>query len=87
MNKPVKLLVVEDNPSDLDLLLRQLGRSGLDFVPIVSDDIQEIGQLVSEGMFEAILTDHQLAGFTASEVLAEVTSRCKTLLRIVLRFR
>ena len=30
MNKPVKLLVVEDNPSDLDLLLRQLGRSGLD---------------------------------------------------------
>jgi len=75
MNKPVKLLVIEDNPSDLDLLLRQLGRSGFDFVPIVSDDIQEISQLVSEGMFEAILTDHQLAGFTASEVLAEVTSR------------
>lgn len=75
MNTPVKLLIVEDNPSDLDLLLRQLKRSGLDFAPAFADDIRKIRQLVTEQVFDAILTDHQLSDFTASEVLTEVTSR------------
>ncbi|MSU85464.1 MAG: PAS domain S-box protein [Pedosphaera sp.] len=75
MKAPISLLIVEDNPSDIDLLLRQLKRSGLEFVSVVSDDIGEIHQLISERAFDAILTDHQLAGFTASEVLAEVAAR------------
>ena len=75
MNTPVRLLIVEDNPSDIDLLLRQLRRSDLEFASVVSDDIGEIHQLISEQAFDAILTDHQLAGFTASEVLAEIAGR------------
>ena len=48
MNTPVRLLIVEDNPSDIDLLLRQLRRSDLEFASVVSDDIGEIHQLISE---------------------------------------
>ena len=75
MNAPVRLLVVEDNPSDLNLLLRLLSRSGMVFEEVVSDDLEEIRRLLSERSFDAILTDHQLSGFTASEVLAEVSRR------------
>ena len=75
MNSPVRLLVVEDNPSDLNLLLRLLSRSGMVFEEVVSDDLEEIRRLLSERSFDAILTDHQLSGFTASEVLAELSGR------------
>lgn len=75
MNAPIRLLIVEDDLSDRDLLLRRLQRSGMEFEPVVSEDIQEIGRLLSGRRFDAILTDHQLSGFTASEVLAEVSAR------------
>lgn len=74
MSPTARLLVVEDNPSDIDLLLRLLRRSGLATDPVVSDDIDEIRRLLAGGTFEAVLTDHQLGAFTASDVLAAVAA-------------
>ena len=75
MSSPVRLLIVEDNPGDADLLIRSLRRSGLSAETIVSDDLEEIRRLIDSGSLSAVLTDHQLSAFTASDVLAEVTRR------------
>lgn len=75
MSSPVRLLIVEDNPGDADLLIRSLRRSGLSAETIVSDDLEEIRRLIDSGSLSAVLTDHQLSGFTASDVLTEVTRR------------
>ena len=75
MKSPVRLLIIEDNESDIDILKRLLGRSGLDTEPVVADELPEILDLIDSGSFDAILTDHQLASFTASEVLSAVSGR------------
>ena len=52
MSAPVQLLVVEDNQSDINLLLRLLSRSGMVFEEVVSDDLEEIRRLLSERSLE-----------------------------------
>ena len=75
MSSQVRLLIVEDNPGDAELLIRSLRRSGLSAETIVSDDLEEIRGLIDSGSLSAVLTDHQLSAFTASDVLTEVTRR------------
>lgn len=75
MSPPVRLLIVEDNPGDADLLIRCIRRSGLSAETIVSEDLEEIRGLMDSSSLSAVLTDHQLPSFTAFDVLAEVTRR------------
>ena len=75
MKPTVQLLIIEDNESDIDILKRLLRRSGLDMEPAVADELPEILGLLDTRPFDAVLTDHQLASFTALEVLSAVSGR------------
>ena len=72
MTQQAHLLIVEDDPSDAGLLGRALGRSGCGFTYDISQDLNEIRELLRTRRYSAVLSDHSLPGFTASEVLAAV---------------
>jgi two-component system cell cycle sensor histidine kinase/response regulator CckA len=75
MKVPARLLIIEDDDSDIGILLRLLERSGLEVDTVVTDELPRILGLLDTREFDAILTDHQLGAFTASEVLSAVAER------------
>ena len=75
MKVPARLLIIEDDDSDIGILLRLLERSGLEVDTVVTDELPRILGLLDNREFDAILTDHQLGAFTASEVLSAVAER------------
>jgi len=69
MNQSVRLLFIEDNDSDADLIARHLtrGQSGMRIHR--SQDLDEVRQLLGRESFDVVLSDYSLAGFTAAEAL------------------
>ncbi|HEX7021748.1 MAG TPA: HD domain-containing phosphohydrolase [Trueperaceae bacterium] len=68
MPTPLRILLVEDNPDDIELLLRELQRAGFapDYVT-VSSEAAYLDQLVRG--FDLILADYTLPGFGAMQAL------------------
>jgi two-component system NtrC family sensor kinase len=74
MEIPLKILILEDHPSDAELLAAELRRSGLTF------DWQRVDTRVDylaclESPIDLILADYYLPQFTAVEALQELTQR------------
>jgi PAS domain S-box-containing protein len=70
MAEPLQILILEDNPSDVFMLQRELTKARIDFVArnvmTRSAYIEALDQLVPD----LILSDNSMPGFTASEALA-----------------
>lgn len=71
MNEKIKILMLEDSPSDAKLIQRELKREKLDFIARVVDDKDiYIDALISFAP-DIILCDHSLPGFNSMDALFE----------------
>src|ERR1044072_1320095 len=59
----IKLLILEHDESDLELLLYQLKKGALDFIPTIVETKDEFRAALTESKFDIILSDYSLPGF------------------------
>ena len=70
----LRVLMVEDSPSDADLVVRQLRRSDLEVDAVRVDSLSALEQALDEHLWDAILCDYCLPGFSAEQVLATLAA-------------
>lgn len=70
MTEPLRLLVVEDNPSDFKLLVRHLNQSGIaaDFSRIES--LVELNASLTSTTWDAALVDHNLPSIHFADIMS-----------------
>lgn len=69
MIEPLKILILEDSPEDLDLVERELKRGGIDFISIVVKKRAEYEKALHEFQPDVILSDHSLPQFNSIEAM------------------
>jgi CheY-like chemotaxis protein len=75
MNEEPKILILEDNPDDIHLLLRELERQDLHFIKHVVSNKPDYISALREFRPDLILSDYSLPGFdglTAYHIMREV---------------
>jgi len=74
--EPLRLLVVGDDPDDLDLCLRGLKESKIDFRADVASTREDFMCKLREGHFDAVLSDYRMKGWSGLDALAAVKEIC-----------
>lgn len=69
MNKPLHILILEDNPIDAELIIRSLTKEGLSFEYIVVDNKNDFIDTLNNTCFDLILSDNSLPQFDATEAV------------------
>ena len=70
MEQTLRVLIIEDNPDDVFLILRELKRAnGFQIVHEVARNEQEIRDALTQRTFDLIICDYFLQGFDAPRVL------------------
>ena len=69
MKNDMKLLLLEDDLSDAELIQAFLRRSGLEFTASIASDRQEFETAVLENTFDAVLADNSLPQFGSIDAL------------------
>jgi PAS domain S-box-containing protein len=67
--KELKLLLLEDEMPDAELIQKSLRRSGLTFTATIASDKAEFAAAIQKDKFDAILADNSLPQFSATEAL------------------
>src|ERR1700758_40792 len=70
--KPLRLLFAEDDPNDLELCLRDLRKSGLDFQADSAFTREEFAQKLHEEPADVVISDYRMKGWTAIDALAMI---------------
>jgi signal transduction histidine kinase len=70
MNKQLKILHIEDSPSDAGLIARELKQSGVDFTIKVVETKNDYSNALKNYKPDVILTDHSLPQFDSIEALS-----------------
>ena len=71
----MKLLLLEDERHDADLIITTLRRSGLEFEVVVASDRGEFLEAITDGQFDAVLSDNTLPQFNAVTALKMLRER------------
>jgi len=71
----LRILQVEDNPGDVELIHHSLRRGGLDLETVVVDNLAEVERLMDREKFDAIICDYNLPQCDGLEVLALIRKR------------
>lgn len=74
MNSPLKILHLEDSPSDKELIHIELARTFSDVEIVTVDDKVEFLKMLDEHQFDMILSDFHVPGFEGTESLEIVRS-------------
>ena len=69
MNKPVKVLIIEDSEDDAKLALRALRRGGFDPTYRRVQTAAELETALAEEHWDAVISDFQMPGFTGMDAL------------------
>jgi PAS domain S-box-containing protein len=69
MGRSLKILHIEDVPSDAELVERTLKKSGIDFEKVVVDTKEQYAKALKEFRPDIILSDHSLPSFNSLEAL------------------
>ena len=72
---PLRILILEDQPSDAELEQRLLRRAGLDFTAVVVDTEEAFLRELAAFGPEVILSDYSLPGFSGKDALKLVRQR------------
>lgn len=70
MTSPLRILILEDSPEDIDLVERELKRGGIDFVSFVVKRREEYQKALYDFDPDIILSDHSLPQFNSVEAMA-----------------
>jgi signal transduction histidine kinase len=73
--RPLRVLIVEDEPTDAELTLAALADGGFDCTPTVAATRAEFESAFAEGRFDLIVADYHLPDFTGLEALERVRRR------------
>ncbi|HUL51274.1 MAG TPA: SpoIIE family protein phosphatase [Candidatus Nitrosotalea sp.] len=68
--KPIRVLIVEDSEFDARVLVNNLRQAGYDVTFRRVDSAATLRDALTEGVWEVILSDYNLPGFSAPEALA-----------------
>src|SRR5438045_3136293 len=71
----LRLLQVEDNPADAELIRQSLRRGGLELETLVVDNLAEVERLMEREKFDAIICDYNLPQSDGLEVLGVIRKR------------
>jgi len=75
MDTGLKLLLLEDNPEDAELIQHLLKRSGMQFSAQVVSDENEFMNALDKNNFDAVLADNALPQYSSMEALNLIKSR------------
>ncbi|MBV8881429.1 MAG: response regulator, partial [Planctomycetaceae bacterium] len=75
----LRILQVEDNPTDVDLIRQSLRRNGLDVEMVTVDNLADCERLLERDKFDAIISDYNLPQGDGLQVLAMVRRRDRDL--------
>lgn len=78
-----RLLLVEDDPDDAELILLTLRRSGLDFSHCCCRDAVSLEALLRRQEWDLVISDYRLPGLSAHEVVAQVRADARDIPVIV----
>jgi two-component system, cell cycle sensor histidine kinase and response regulator CckA len=70
--KPLRLLIVDDDPDDLELCLRNLKKSDLDYEAITVVTREDFIRQLREQNIDVVLTDYRMKGWTGIDALSIV---------------
>src|SRR5262245_23027520 len=70
MTSPLRVLIVDDNPDDAELMLGELGRRGFDPTSRRVETAGEMRAALAEGPWDVVLSERSLPGFGAAQALA-----------------
>lgn len=70
----IKLLILEDDPMDAELLQQLLKRSGLKFEAVVADDEEAFHAALERNGYHAVLADNALPQYSSLEALKLIKS-------------
>jgi two-component system, cell cycle sensor histidine kinase and response regulator CckA len=73
--KPLRVLIAEDDPNDLELCLRSLKKSGLGFEAQTASTRDEFVRKLGEACFDVVISDYRMKGWTGMDALASVRER------------
>lgn len=65
----LKILFVEDNPRDLELIIHTIREGGIEVVPRVLYIFDELKAVLQSESFDLVISDYDLPGFTGHEVV------------------
>jgi len=75
MNKSIKILILEDNVIDADLIIRQLTRSGMSFISEVVDNKKAFEDAIEVFCPDIVLSDYSLPVFDAVSAFKMLTAK------------
>jgi PAS domain S-box-containing protein len=67
--KPIKILLLEDNPDDAELCLHYLWKAGHEVLSEVTADRREFQSLVVRNSWDIVIADYNLGQFTALDAI------------------
>ncbi len=71
-SRPLKILMLEDQPNDVELIRRELRKAGLDFTASRVDTRDAFIAALETFAPDIVLVDYKLPGFNGAEALAHV---------------
>lgn len=75
--KPLRALVIENDPADAELCLRELRKSGLALKAEVVQSLEEFQGQLASGTYDVILADYNLPGWRGIEALKHLQAQGK----------
>ncbi|MCL5096082.1 MAG: response regulator [Candidatus Omnitrophica bacterium] len=76
MSRNLRILILEDNPADAELMTRELGRAGIEFTALRVESEKDFQLQVREFRPEVILADPTLPAYDGFLALAEARCAC-----------
>src|SRR5687767_5933384 len=76
MNQPLRVLIVEDSPADVELLLRALRRGGYETAYEVVETPAAMRAALAHQDWDVIASDHAMPHFSAPAALALAKEVC-----------
>ena len=76
MGESLRILILEDNPSDAELVQFELAEAGIDFTAKVATTGKEYIQAIQDYCPDLILSDYDLPTYNGALALAEARRRC-----------
>ena len=76
MTEPLRILILEDNPADVDLMQYELQEAGLTFTSKMVMTEKEYLQAIQDYCPDLILSDYDLPTYNGALALSEASKRC-----------
>ncbi|GIE48887.1 hypothetical protein Ani05nite_24210 [Amorphoplanes nipponensis] len=71
----IHVLVVDDNPDDAVLIIRQLTRAGLSLTHVRADSAAGVAAVLADRPPDVVISDYDMPGFRAEDALEQVRAR------------